>query len=365
MFRQKYFCVILIVMMFFVVASGGCGGGSSNNSSRSNPNNPSPDNPSPDNPNPNNPETEYSINVLEGTWKASTGTCIFTDPEGTFTLVPGDEGINFWFSDIQQVSDDSANIVMEADIHWKGAKDISGHFRKSTRKFQHIGVNKWRWVVNDPDADDTITITITSPTTLDVEESSTNDEMQQIYSARYTLTKQSSETPNITNINGTWRITDGILTYQDNGTTHTLNYVPGSSSPEEFTLTISDIGEGEFLINVSGTGVFKKEGSPYIKAKFEGISENVRVVWGSSEDREYFGGGTEYRRTDNDTYTYSAEFPFVIHDVSEASFRLSQPSRIRYTQKGKSIERPDSYYEEYTEEEIPIVTIELTLTRVN
>lgn len=216
-FKQKYLCVLFVVMMFFVIASGGCGGGSSNSSTYSNPNNPSPDNPSPDNPTPNNPETEYDVSVLAGTWKASTGTCTFTDPTGTFTLVPGDEGINFSFSDIQQVNDDSANIVMEADIHWKGGTNISGRFSRNSRTFHHIGVNVWRWVVNDPDADDTITITITSPTTLEVEESSTNAEQHQIYSARYTLVKQDStrEYDIVSTLAGTWIASDGTATQRD------------------------------------------------------------------------------------------------------------------------------------------------------
>lgn len=380
MFRQKYFYVILIVMMFFVIASGGCGGGSNNSSSQSNPNNPSPNNPSPDNPNPNNPETEYDISVLTGTWKASTGTCTFTDPTGTFTLVPGDEGINFSFSDIQQVNDDSANIVMEADIHWKGGTNISGRFSRNSRTFHHIGVNVWRWVVNDPDADDTITITITSPTTLEVEESSTNAEQHQIYSARYTLVKQSATTPNINDINGTWCITGGTLTYlSEDGQTYRdyFDYVQGSSSPEQFTLTISDTGKGDYVINVSGAGVFNKEGSPYIKAAFTGNLRCVaRVVWGTSDDWEYFGGeeyggpSSTYKRTDTDIYTYSAEFPSAIHDVSEASFRLLQSSRIRYKQTGLSVESVEKI-EKYPEADpnafpgLEGVTIELTLERVN
>ena len=129
---------------------------------------------------------------------------------------------------------------------------------------------------------------------------------------------------------------------------------------------MSDIREGEYFIDVSGTGVFEKEGSPYIKAKFKGISENVRVVWGTSEFWNEWGKvpSSTYKRTDTETYTYSAEFPFTVHDVSEASFRLSQPSRITYTQTGPSIESVEEY-PNADKSTFPAVTVELVLDRVN
>lgn len=348
MFRQKYLSLFIIAMMFFVIASGGCGGSSSSNRHEN------------DNSNPDNPTTEYDISVLQGTWAASNGTARWVENGETVDGVPDEkESSSYSFSEIQ-LNGDIATIFMGGETIWIKQNQNGSHgmaYGIRARKFQNIDRNVWHY--ESENGSNAYTITITSPTTADIEEEILEKEWT--WTARYTLTKQTTAIPTI---NGTWRIAGGSLTYQDNGTTRTLNY-GGSSSPAQFTLTISDTGEGDYIINVSGAGVFKKEGSPYIKAKFEGISENVRVVWGSSEDRESFGGGTEYKRTDTETYTYSAEFPSVIHDVSTASFRLSQPSRITYTQTGKSIERPESYYLEHNTEEEPTVTVELYLSRVD
>lgn len=227
MFRQKYFCVILIVMMFFVIASGGCGGGSSNSSSRSNPNNPSPDNPSPDNPNPvnpnpdnpnqDNPETEYDISVLAGTWVASNGTAAMTDADDNvdlenFDLTIQEDGTHFEFSNIQ-LNGNTASIDMYGHTHWEyrsGSRTGKTHGMDydlgKTRQFQHVSGNTWRCVNTAPypnqtiNPEETITITITSPTTVEIEEKrnfevwnnrkQAMDEGVYQWTASFTLTKE-------------------------------------------------------------------------------------------------------------------------------------------------------------------------------
>ena len=226
--------------------------------------------------------------------------------------------------------------------------------------FQKTGDNTWRMDRTRHNGKPTYTIiTLTSSTTAQVER---YDEYDYQIHASYTLTKQNStqvpDNPgnNTTGtLNGTWRITGGSLS--EDGSS--ANYVQRSASAETFTLTLSDAGDGRYVLSVSGEGVREKEGSPYVAAYFEGIDGEVRVVWGTSEDWEDwpYGDGSTYKLTG--TNTYSAEFPLVTHDVREATYQFTSASTILYTQRC-CLRRDTHGYVDCL-----LADVELTLTRVN
>ena len=192
-------------------------------------------------------------------------------------------------------------------------------------------------------------MTFTSSTTAEVERF---EDRNMTFSFKYTITKQAAAetpgTPAAGTLNGTWRITGGTLS----GSGYSANYA--SSSAETFTLALSDAGDGSYVLSVSGEGVSNKEGSPYVEAYFEGVGDEVRVVWGTSDDwKDWpYGDGSVYELTD--TNTYSTNFPIVTHDVTSASYQLMSNSTVKYTQRGPSIHGNEA-----------VVNVELTLERVN
>ncbi len=120
-----------------------------------------------------------------------------------------------------------------------------------------------------------------------------------------------------------------------------------------------DHGDEKYILSLSAeSDGFEKEGCPYCKASFEGLDSQVRVVWGTSEDWEYFseqGWKTSIYELSN-TNTYSAEFPATVHDVTTAAFNLTSASTATYTQTGPSLDTGDRE---------AVVDVTLTLTRVD
>ncbi|MBQ6972868.1 MAG: hypothetical protein IJP86_11020 [Synergistaceae bacterium] len=291
----------------------------------------------------------YSFTVMEGSWAASNGSATKTEINSGetiyLTMIEGVSG--FSFSDIQ-VDGDTAVCSWSGRIFWSDGNS-QGPSSKP-KEFQHVSGNTWK---HENSSGEGHTLTITSPTTVEVEEELKFEfkEEGKTYrqTAHYTLTKQASQstpdTPATATLNGTWRITGGTLS----GSGISANYV--RSSAETFTLALSDAGDGDYVLSVSGEGVSKKESTPYVKAYFEGIDDEVRVVWGTSTGARD-GLSTCVLSGPN---TYSLSYQFSIHDVNTVSYQLVNASTIRYTQSDPSIHDGND----------AVVDVALTLERVN
>ncbi len=326
-----------------------------------------PENPtSPDNPaTPDTPSTVYDFSILSGTWIPSNGSGSASGSEvnATMTLKGGQVSLTNATS--------GGSVQVSSNIRWDAVQnglvlvsDVRDNFGGSgNHTFTRVSGNTWRYSGSDSDGPYSTTVTITSPTTATVERDGyySDDDFSGVhFRMTYTITKQSTPTtpdnPITENtLSGTWRITGGALGESVLGEIKlTDNYIQGSASAEQFTLTLSEAGDGRYVLSISGGGVKEKEGSPYVEAHFEGINDEVRVVWGTSEDWEDwpYGDGSTYKLTN--TNTYSSEFPIVTHDVTSASYQLMSDGTVRYKQSGPSIHGDDR-----------VVEVELTLERVN
>ena len=159
-------------------------------------------------------------------------------------------------------------------------------------------------------------------------------------------TPESDITPNTPDsntdgINGTWRIASGKITVTVPGQNITANYIQGSASAQQFTISVSKNTHNQYhTIALSGNGVDTSElVYGIVTARFGGngkdIPEELPAVHGS-DFFEANGNGNGY------------VIPQLVNDQTTISYQLMNDSTINY-----SLNNHDSFI------------IDLTLTRVN
>ncbi len=382
MFTRKNLYWLFMMLLVLSCVRSGCGGSSggdvsingNNGTTQSQDITPTPETPtSPDNQStpqtpttPNTPTTTIPFTALTGTWQASNATGSATANGTTFTMTMSTSHANtVTFSGVTS----SGTLQASSQIYWDAngngvsLTDIHDNLGSSHEMtFQNLSANTWQmYRARRGDNPEITTITFTSATTAKVERDGYYDEYQNAhYKMTYTITKQSDstttqETPAAYDLNGTWRITAGTLTYE-NGTT--ANYVQGSMTADPFTIALSETGTGtgKYVLALSASsGGFKKEGAGYGKANFEGLSSQVRVVWGTSEDWREIDSTYSSTYTLTEPNTYHANYGIIFGNITEAQYQMTDASTVRYTQSGYSIDG------DYSQK----VNVELTLTRVN